>query len=343
VVLGYSRLLRVRFFPQKTTAALYEGLEGAFRFLLNAVTGEATAEYLRADGAVLSAPVEPLTNYFASRLRRDLRAGSTVLGSMIMATNRASSGGNLALQRAGSWDMSLRSDEASPGFEINDLGFQGRVDYRSVAGFLGRPIPEQRGLLPQPLVLHVRRGRLELRRRPAPGVARRRRGGLVHHQRQRRRRLRPDPRRHRRLAPDRRPASAAAFRFDEPNFNVRSLRGNAVLRWEYRPGSTLFFVWQQERSGSEPIGDFAFRRDAAEILAAPATNVLLIKATYWLGADSARAPGGAQPGSPPARRRGGLRPQPGAPLGAHPAGAASARPAVSQARLDSGRRAAGRA
>jgi hypothetical protein len=144
-------------------------------------------------------------------------------------------------------------------------------------------------------------------------------------------------------APDRRPASAAAFRFDDPNFNVRSLRGNAVLRWEYRPGSTLFFVWQQERSGSEPIGDFAFRRDAAEILAAPATNVLLIKATYWLGADSARAPGGAQPGSPPARRRGGLRPQPGAPLGAHPAGAASARPAVSQARLDSGRRAAGRA
>jgi hypothetical protein len=25
----------------------------------------------------------------------------------------------------------------------------------------------------------------------------------------------------------------------------RSLRGNAVLRWEYRPGSTLFLVWRQ--------------------------------------------------------------------------------------------------
>ena len=76
--------------------------------------------------------------------------------------------------------------------------------------------------------------------------------------------------------------SAAAFRINDPNFNVRSLRGNAVLRWEYRPGSTLFFVWQQERSGFEPIGDFRFGRDARAILDQPARNVFLIKASYWL-------------------------------------------------------------
>jgi hypothetical protein len=72
-------------------------------------------------------------------------------------------------------------------------------------------------------------------------------------------------------------------RFGDPDFNVRSLRGNAVLRWEYRPGSTLFFVWQQERSGFEPMGDFDFGRDTRAIFDGPAHNVFLIKASYWIG------------------------------------------------------------
>src|SRR5438309_1140935 len=40
---------------------------------------------------------------------------------------------------------------------------------------------------------------------------------------------------------------APAFTFDNPDFRTRSLRSNAVLRWEYRPGSTLFVVWTQSR------------------------------------------------------------------------------------------------
>ena len=76
---------------------------------------------------------------------------------------------------------------------------------------------------------------------------------------------------------------AASFEVGDPNFNVRNLRGNAVLRWEYRPGSALFFVWQQERSGFEPIGDFEARRDLGDIFKTVPTNVFLIKATYWLG------------------------------------------------------------
>ncbi len=72
-------------------------------------------------------------------------------------------------------------------------------------------------------------------------------------------------------------------RFGNPDFNLRSLRGNAVLRWEYRPGSSLFFVWQQQRSGVLPIGTFDLTRDIDGILTLPATNVFLVKATYWLG------------------------------------------------------------
>jgi hypothetical protein len=69
----------------------------------------------------------------------------------------------------------------------------------------------------------------------------------------------------------------------DPDFNVRSLRGNAVLRWEYRPGSTLFFVWQQERSGFEPLGGFEAGRDLGRLFREPARNVFLVKATYWIG------------------------------------------------------------
>jgi hypothetical protein len=70
---------------------------------------------------------------------------------------------------------------------------------------------------------------------------------------------------------------------EDPDFNVRSLRGNAVLRWEYRPGSALFFVWQQERSGFEALGGFDAGRDVGRLFREPARNVFLVKATYWIG------------------------------------------------------------
>jgi hypothetical protein len=66
------------------------------------------------------------------------------------------------------------------------------------------------------------------------------------------------------------------------DFNTRSLRGNAVMRWEWRPGSTLFVVWQQRRSDSLARGDFDFGRDTRAIFEARPTNVFLVKMNYWL-------------------------------------------------------------
>ncbi len=76
---------------------------------------------------------------------------------------------------------------------------------------------------------------------------------------------------------------AAPFTFAEQNFNFRSLIANLVFRWEYRPGSTLFLVWQQSRAGQASNGDFSFRRDFGAIFDNPATNVLALKLSYWLG------------------------------------------------------------
>ncbi len=77
--------------------------------------------------------------------------------------------------------------------------------------------------------------------------------------------------------------TAAEFRFDDPDFNFRSIRGNALLRWEYRPGSTLYLVWTQSRSTSAPVGDLDFGRDREALFGAKPENVFLIKLSYWLG------------------------------------------------------------
>jgi hypothetical protein len=76
---------------------------------------------------------------------------------------------------------------------------------------------------------------------------------------------------------------AAAFDLGNPDFNVRSLRGNAVLRWEYRPGSTLYLVWQQRRYGYVNSGRFNFQDDYDALFRIPPENVFALKVSYWLG------------------------------------------------------------
>lgn len=69
---------------------------------------------------------------------------------------------------------------------------------------------------------------------------------------------------------------------DPGGFNVREFRSNAVVRWEYRPASTLFFVWQQGRSGNDPTQpNFDFNRDVNRVFGLHPMNTFLIKASYW--------------------------------------------------------------
>ena len=77
--------------------------------------------------------------------------------------------------------------------------------------------------------------------------------------------------------------AASDYSFTDRDFNVRSLIGNAVLRWEYRPGSTIFVVWQRQQSERATLGDFDFSRDASELFGAPADDRFIVKVNYWLG------------------------------------------------------------
>jgi len=75
---------------------------------------------------------------------------------------------------------------------------------------------------------------------------------------------------------------AAPIDVGNPDFSIGSLRGNAVLRWEWHPGSTVFLVWQHNRSNSDGNTDFNPGQSFDNLLQAPADNVLLVKFTWWL-------------------------------------------------------------
>ena len=73
-----------------------------------------------------------------------------------------------------------------------------------------------------------------------------------------------------------------AYAGPSPDFNLRSVRGNAVLRWEFRPGSALYVAWNENRAGVAPFGDFRLRRDLRAIPTSPSHDVFLVKFSYWL-------------------------------------------------------------
>ena len=86
----------------------------------------------------------------------------------------------------------------------------------------------------------------------------------------------------------RRLALPKSFQFDpvtiasNPDFNTKSLRGNVVMRWEYKPGSTLFFVWYLSQTDFSRPGQFSPLRDFGSAFGADATHIFMVKASYWL-------------------------------------------------------------
>lgn len=70
--------------------------------------------------------------------------------------------------------------------------------------------------------------------------------------------------------------------FDNPDFNVLSFRSNLVVRWEWRPGSTLFIVWQQSRFTADTRGALVGPGTLWDSFQAAGDNFLAVKVSYWL-------------------------------------------------------------
>lgn len=77
------------------------------------------------------------------------------------------------------------------------------------------------------------------------------------------------------------PGPGATFTFSDPNFNFKSLRANAVFRWEWRPGTTLYVVWQHNQSDNRFPGSISPSRDLRALFGAPSNNIFLVKTSYW--------------------------------------------------------------
>jgi len=76
---------------------------------------------------------------------------------------------------------------------------------------------------------------------------------------------------------------SAPFTIKDPDFNVKSLRLNAILRWEFRPGSTMYFVWTEQRFDNSRPGELSFGRDLGDALTAPPDDVVMVKVSWWIG------------------------------------------------------------
>ena len=73
-----------------------------------------------------------------------------------------------------------------------------------------------------------------------------------------------------------------SYSFSQPDFDVRNLRSTVVLRWEYRPGSTVFAIWSHGQSESD-TNRFDLVNDLGSLARASGENIVMVKANYWIG------------------------------------------------------------
>jgi len=72
------------------------------------------------------------------------------------------------------------------------------------------------------------------------------------------------------------------YSFTNPDFNFNEFRSNLVARWEYKPGSTIYVVWQH--SMSNRAGNYlqGWDQNLDRMFGLPSTNVFMVKLNYWL-------------------------------------------------------------
>jgi Domain of unknown function (DUF5916)/Carbohydrate family 9 binding domain-like len=71
------------------------------------------------------------------------------------------------------------------------------------------------------------------------------------------------------------------YSFGNPDFNFRQFRSNLVVRWEYLPGSTIYFVWSQGITSTDTNGIFSYGNDMKNLFSVTPHNIFLVKFSYW--------------------------------------------------------------
>jgi len=76
-------------------------------------------------------------------------------------------------------------------------------------------------------------------------------------------------------------AGAAKYKFSNPDFSFNEFRSNLVARWEYLPGSTLYFVWEHQMSNRDNRSLSGWGNNLDRMFGLPATNTFMVKLNYW--------------------------------------------------------------
>ncbi|HUW93153.1 MAG TPA: DUF5916 domain-containing protein [Bacteroidales bacterium] len=74
------------------------------------------------------------------------------------------------------------------------------------------------------------------------------------------------------------------YDFENPDGNIDAFLSNLVVRWEFRPGSTIFLVWSQTRDYSDQTGSFSLNHNMTNLFSTNKPyDIFLVKFTYRFG------------------------------------------------------------
>jgi len=73
------------------------------------------------------------------------------------------------------------------------------------------------------------------------------------------------------------------YTIEKPDFNVQEYLSNLVIRWEYNPGSSVYLVWNQTRSGYDDNSDSNFKDNFHDMFVGKPHNIFLVKFSYRIG------------------------------------------------------------
>lgn len=74
---------------------------------------------------------------------------------------------------------------------------------------------------------------------------------------------------------------APEYKVKDPDFRISTLRGSAVIRWEYAAGSTLYVVWTQQAADQLNNGNFDFFESVSRLVDTKPNNIFMVKFSYW--------------------------------------------------------------
>jgi len=71
------------------------------------------------------------------------------------------------------------------------------------------------------------------------------------------------------------------YKFYNPDFNYKEYLSNLVVRWEYRRGSALYFVWSEMYDNYDNPGSFRLTRDLQNLFNSYSNYVFQLRLSYW--------------------------------------------------------------